>query len=245
MLFRMSYAVHSVSLVDALMQELSVMLRGANKRRRKGGMMRHWMQTGILLPGVMVLSLLSGCATSQPEVKQGRVPPIQEYVEKQVAPLWITKKGAAFSGDEAVFYGVGNAASIINPSLKRRAAEGAARLNLSQEFQVYVAGLQKQYMAETTAGAMDRHSVEQHIEDVMKQVTEQTLLGVKIVEYWEHPDRNEAYALARLDLANFEQMAEVLQSNTTQYRELDEKIKETIKDNAKKLHQELAEELNK
>jgi len=204
-------------------------------------------KTVMLSLGAMaILGLFVACAEEKSLKKPDGTPgTIQSYVEQGKAPKWVTQKGAAFSGDRAVFYGVGNAAGLVNPSLKRRAAEAAARRDLAQEFQVYIAALQKQYQAETTAGALDRHSVEQHIEDVMKQVTEQTLVGSSIVEYWEHPDRNEAYALARLDLARFQEMVEKLQSNQAQFKELDAKLKETIKQNSEKLHRELAQELEK
>ena len=195
---------------------------------------------------VAVMGLIAGCQDSPTTPKPDGTPgPIQDYVKEGKAPKWITQKGAAFSGDKAVFYGVGNTAGTINPSLKRKAAEASARRDLAQEFQVYIAALQKQYQAETTAGAMDRHSVEQHIEDVMKQVTEQTLTGSSIVEYWEHPNRDEAYALARLDLARFEESIASMQSNNQQFKQLDDRMKETIKQNAEKLHQQMADELKK
>ena len=193
----------------------------------------------------VALALLAGCAEKELVKPDGTVAPIQAYVKEGKAPKWIIQRGAAFSGDKAVFYGVGNVAGVVNPSLKLKAAEGAARRDLAQQFQVYIAALQKQYMAETTAGALDRHSVEQHIEDVMKQVTEQTLVGTSIMDYWEHPDRNEAYALAKMDLGQFQEMVVKLQTNETKYKELDAKLKETIKKNAEKLHRELADELNK
>jgi len=193
----------------------------------------------------VALALLAGCAEKELVKPDGTVAPIQAYVKEGKAPKWIIQRGAAFSGDKAVFYGVGNVAGVVNPSLKLKAAEGAARRDLAQQFQVYIAALQKQYMAETTAGALDRHSVEQHIEDVMKQVTEQTLVGTSIMDYWEHPDRNEAYALAKMDLGQFQEMVVKLQTNESKYKELDAKLKETIKKNAEKLHRELADELNK
>ena len=193
----------------------------------------------------VAVALLAGCAEKELVKPDGTVAPIQAYVKEGKAPKWIIQRGAAFSGDKAVFYGVGNVAGLVNPSLKVKAAEAAARRDLAQQFQVYVAALQKQYMAETTAGDLDRHSVEVHVEDVMKQVTEQTLVGTSIVDYWEHPDRNEAYALARMDLAQFQEMAAKLKTNESKYKELDAKLKETIKENAGKLHHELADELNK
>ena len=199
----------------------------------------------VVLGLVSMAGLLFGCAEKELVKPDGTVAPIQEYVKQGKSPKWITQRGAAFSGNEAVFYGVGNVAGVVNPSLKLKAAEGAARVDLAQQFQVYVAALQKQYLAETTAGDLDRHSVEQHIEDVMKQVTEQTLVGTKVVDYWEHPDRNEAYALVKMDLTQFQATLAMLQSSEARYKELDAKLKETIKQNAEKLHKEMADELNK
>ena len=160
-------------------------------------------------------------------------------------PKWLTQKGAAFSGERRVFYGVGNAAAIINPALRRRAAEAAARRDIAQTFSVYIAALQKQYMAETTAGAMDKNSVEQHVEDVMKQITEATLVGTNIVEYWENPTRNEAYALARLDLQEFLESTKGIETAKGQVKELDAKVRDFVRENATKAHDQLSQELQK
>ena len=201
---------------------------------------------GLMVLGtVAMLGLMVGCAEKEMVKKDGTISPIQDYVKEGKAPKWITQRGAAFSGDQPVFYGVGNVAGVVNPSLKLKAAEGAARRDLAQQFQVYVAALQKQYLAETTAGALDRHSVEQHIEDVMKLVTEQTLVGTNVADYWEHPDRNEAYALVKMDVARFQEQMAAMQMNDAKFKELDAKLKEAIKQNATKLHQELAQELKK
>ena len=189
---------------------------------------------------ITTMGFLAGCAETQ---IQETPKTLNQIVEQGKGPKWLTQKGAAFSGDRAVFYGVGNAAGLINPSLKRRAAEANARRDIAQEFNTYVAALQKQYLAETTAGSMDRHSVEQHIEDVMKQLTEQTLIGSSIVEYWENPYRNEAYALARLDLARFKEMVAGMAENEKEFKELDAAVRDYIRDNAGKLHGELASEL--
>ncbi|MDE0144758.1 MAG: LPP20 family lipoprotein [Nitrospira sp.] len=160
-------------------------------------------------------------------------------------PEWLTKGGAAFNGEQPVFYGVGNAAGIQNPALRRRSAEATARRFLAENFQVYVAGLNKQYLAETTAGDMERASVEQHVEDVMKQVTDATLVGTQIIEYWEHPDHNESYALVRLDLEEFLEAMQKYGATTEQFKELDTTMREFIRKNARKAHEELNKELEK
>jgi hypothetical protein len=199
-----------------------------------------------LIVGMCLVSVIMvSCATDQGVQMGGEGPsrvdtPIQAV---EGVPDWVFQKGAAFSGERRVFYGVGNAVAIQNSALRRRSAEAAARRDILQGVKVFVAGLNKQYMAETTAGARDKVSVEQHIEDVMKQVTSGTLVGSSIVEYWEHPSKNESYALARVDLEQFQDVMKNYASAETQYKELDAKVREFVKKNAAKAHDELTQEL--
>lgn len=198
--------------------------------------------TGML---TMITLMMVGCAGQRPQ-EGGPLArtdtPIQEVKD---VPKWVTQKGAAFSGERRVLHGVGNSAGLFNPALRRRATEGSARNDLAATLQVYVAGLQKQYLAETTAGSMDKHSVEQHIQDTMKQVTEATLVGAQIVEYWENPTRNEAYALARLDLEQFLEIMKSYNSASSQFKELDANLREYVRKNAEKAHDDLNRELDK
>ena len=200
-----------------------------------------------ILSVLILLAFSAGCAEQKPMGQEAgglarTDTPIQEV---KTLPKWVTQRGAAFSGERRVFYGVGNAAGLQNPSLRRRAAEGQARRDIAQTMQTYVAALQKQYLAETTAGDMSKQSVEQHITDTMKQVTEATLVGSQIVEYWENPLRNEAYALARLDLEQFLDVMKSYQSAVGNAKELDTKVREYVRKNAEKAHDELNAELGK
>jgi len=198
---------------------------------------KHYRRGWVML--ILIVGGLSGCATG-PAGGRSDVP-----LQEVGGPEWLTNSGAAFSGERRVFYGVGNAAAIVNPSLRRKAAEAAARRDLAQTFQVYVGALNKQYMAETTAGDMKRVSVEQHIEDVTKQVTEATLVGSNIVEYWENPTRNESYALARLDLEQFLEVMQSYRAATSQFKELDSEVREFVRKNAERAHDQLNQELKK
>lgn len=193
---------------------------------------------------VLVMGGLAGCeSVPDPEEMGGtrRAEPIQDAG----GPEWITQPGAALNGEKHVFYGVGNAAGIQNPALRRKTAEAAGRRALAENFQVYVAGLNKQYLAETTAGDMERASVEQHVEDVMKQVTDATLVGTRVMEYWERPDQNDAYALVRLDLDEFLEAMEKYGAATNEFKELDASMREFIRENARKAHEELNKELER
>lgn len=161
-------------------------------------------------------------------------------------PQWTFNRGAAFSGEREVFYGVGNTDGIQHSALRRRSAEAAARRDLANIMNVYVAGLFKEYLANTTAGNMEAASVEQHVEDVTKQVTDATLVGSQIVQYWENPKNpKQAYALARLDLEQFLKTMEKYESAMDQFKDLDAEIKESVKKNARHSFGELNQELEK
>ncbi len=194
---------------------------------------------------VLIMGGLSGCESTPPGPEEMGGTRRAEAIQDIGGPEWITKGGAALNGEKYVFYGVGNAAGLQNPALRRRSSEAAARRALAENFQVYVAALNKQYLAETTAGDMERASVEQHVEDVMKQVTDATLVGTKIIEYWERPDENDAYTLVRLDLDEFLETVKKYGSATDEFKELDATMREFIRKNARKAHEELNKELEK
>ncbi|MCX5722774.1 MAG: LPP20 family lipoprotein [Nitrospirae bacterium] len=201
----------------------------------------------IILSVLVLLAVSAGCTEQKPMGQEAgglarTDTPIQDV---KTLPKWVAQRGAAFSGEKRVFYGAGNASGLQNPSLRRKSAEGQARRDIAQTMQTYVAALQKQYLAETTAGDMSKQSVEQHITDTMKQVTEATLVGSQIVEYWENPLRNESYALARLDLEQFLDVMKSYQSAVGNGKELDAKVREYVRKNAEKAHDELNAELGK
>ncbi len=190
--------------------------------------------------GMIIMGLTGLGCSSGPSV-----PPSELPLQEVDGPEWLTQKGAAFSGDKAIFYGVGLAANVMSSTSKRRAAEAQARRDIAQTFNTYIGALNKQYLADTTAGSMEAHSVEQHIEDVMKDVAEATLVGVTIEQYWEHPHKNEVYALARLDLQRFLDVIEALQSSQEAFKELDAKMRDFVRKNAKQAHKNLNAELEK
>jgi hypothetical protein len=205
-------------------------------------MMQRWTLTTLAL-GLVV----GGCVGQQPVGQEaGGLARVDTAIQDvKNVPKWVTAKGAAFSGERRVLYGVGNASALQNPTLRRKAAEGQARRDLADTMQTYVAALQKQYLAETTAGDLGKQSVEQHITDTMKTVTQATLVGAQIVEYWENPLRNEAYALARLDLEQFLEVMKSYQSAIGNAKELDAKVRDFVRANAEKAHDELNAELGK
>ena len=172
------------------------------------------------------LALVSGCASTKPMTS---ATPIQEYK----SPDWVRKGSGAFGADKGkVFYGVGSASGIQNPSLLRSTADNRARNELAKIFQIYTASLMKDYAASTTAGVPGVSSEEQLVEQAIKTVSGMTLSGVEIVDHWQHPATGEYFSLARLDLAAFK-------DNLEKARELDAKTKEYIRQNSDRLHEQL------
>ena len=154
-------------------------------------------------------------------------------------PKWVLKGGGAYkdSGGKA-FYGVGSATGIKNFSLQRVAADDRARNDLAKVFEFLTKSLVKDYMAHTTAGDFTKSTEEQNVEGVIRTVTAATLTGVMIIDHWEHPHRNELFALATLNLEKFKQ-------NIDRHKELSKEVRDAVKENAEKLHEELEQEVLK
>lgn len=153
------------------------------------------------------------------------------------APDWVTKGNGAFQSELGrIFYGVGSASGYQNYSLQRTTAENRARNDIAKVFRFYTSSLMKDYEASTGAGG--DISTERHVSQAIKTVTSETLSGVIIVDHWEHPNRGEVFALARLDLKAFK-------DNITKLKELSKEVKEFVRQNADKLHEELTTEEEK
>jgi hypothetical protein len=205
----------------------------------------------ICIGSIIVIGLLASCATEKKATEappQAQIDPCKPsvMVTNNQAPKWLTQKGVAFSGEKAVLYGVGSIDNVYNAALKRRAAEQSARQEIAATLDTYVANLHKQYLASISNGP-DKAGEEQHIEDVLKTITEASLHGADIVEYWENPcvNHNDSYALARLDMDRFMEAMEKVTNGNKQYKELDAQIKQQIQEHSKEAQAQLNDELDK
>ena len=186
---------------------------------------RHLTMMGmLLLTGIFVLV---GCSSTPETV------PSADSAAK--GPEWVMKGSGAFDVDGTkLFYGVGVASGIRNKAMLRQTADNRARAEIARTMEVYVASLSKDYMASTTAGDMSESSEEQHVESALKTFTKSTLHGATIVDHWVDPADGSMYALCELDLITFKEALE-------NYRELDAKVRDFVRDNAEKMHDELEE----
>ncbi len=175
------------------------------------------LSTGILL--------VAGCKTAPPPSADTAA----------AGPEWVMKGGGAFDVDKGkVFYGVGAASGIKNKALLRQTADNRARADIAKILETYVASLTKDYMASTTAGDMSASSEEQHVETALKTFAKATLRGAMIVDRWQDPADETYYSLCELDLLSFQEALH-------DYKELDAKIRDYVRDNAEKMHSELEE----
>jgi hypothetical protein len=185
---------------------------------------KYFMILGVLL--VTGLFLMSGCS-SRPEsaFEQG--------------PEWTYKGSGAFDVEKGkVFYGVGIASGIKNKALLVSTADNRARAEVAKTLETYVAVLAKDYMASTTAGDMSASSEEQHVEQALKTFSKTTLHGATIVDHWQDPQDMSMYSLCELDLFAFKEALD-------NYKELDSKVRDYVRENADKMHGELEEMENK
>lgn len=180
---------------------------------------------------LMVLSaVLAGCAGAP----KGPTP-----IQDLKAPEWVIKGSGAFGGEKGkVFYGVSSATGIRNSSLLRTTADNRARNEVAKIFEVYTASLMKDYAASTTAGDFSKTSEEQHVEQAIKTVTATTLNGVEIVDHWQNPETMELYSMARLDLESFK-------NNMDKMKELSAQVRDYVRKNAEKVHDQLEKEEEK
>ncbi|MGO9016090.1 MAG: LPP20 family lipoprotein [Dissulfurispiraceae bacterium] len=179
-----------------------------------------------------VAGLLTGCASTKVVEKVTETTPIQDLK----APEWVSKGSGAFSGQQVkVFYGVGSAAGMKNPSMLRMASEDRARVALAKEIQVYTASLQKDYMDSMTTGSGNATSDKQLVESAIKTVTAMTLRGAQIVDHWQNPATGELFSLARVDL-------ELFKNNLDQTKEIDPNVKENIRKSTDRMNEQLKQE---
>jgi len=191
-------------------------------------MKRFFILAAMAMAGLL---LVAGCGGKAAKANA----PLQEWG----APDWVIKGSGAFEKERGkVFYGIGSAAGIRNVAMLRSAADNRARNELAKVFEFYTSSLVKDYSASTTAGEPGVSSEEQNVEQAIKTVTARTLSGVEIVERWQHPATMELYSLARLDLKTF---ADAM----VKAEELNDRVKEYIRQNSERLHRELEKEEEK
>ena len=178
--------------------------------------------------GMAMIAALAACGG-------GDKPQMSNQVLHANGPDWVNRGTGAFGGDKGrVFYGVGIASGIRNAAMRRSTTDSRARAEIAKTLDTYVAVLNKDYMASTTAGDMNASSEEQHVEQALKTYSQMELSGVQIIDHWVDNDGTE-YALAQLDM-------EAFKNNMDKMKELNAKVRDAVRANADKAFDDLAAE---
>lgn len=177
-----------------------------------------------LVLSTLAIALVTGCAGT----KKG---PIASN-----APDWVNKGSGAFKDSGGpVFYGVGIAQGIRNRALSVTAADDRGRAEIAKTLNSYITVLNKDYMASTTAGAMDKSAEEQHVSQVLKNFAKFTLHGATVIDHWKDPSDGTMFSLVKLDMA-------AMKKSLEDAKDLDAGIRDYVRANADKAFDELSAE---
>jgi hypothetical protein len=163
---------------------------------------------------VTLLLVVAGCggSTEQPAANNALAG----------APSWVTSDCRKHFGNtaEPVICGVGAVSDVKSPTLARNAAMGRGRTEIARYLEVRVKSILTDYQAQ--AGGVS----EQVIEENSKQITDVTLSGTRMAEYWVTPDGT-YYALMTLGLTEFRTSVEGAQG-------ISEPVRQVVLQNAAK-----------
>ena len=162
-------------------------------------------------------------------------PQMSDQIQHANGPDWVNKGSGAFGGDKGkIFYGVGIASGIHNAAMRRSTSDSRGRAEIAKTLDTYVAVLNKDYMASTTAGDQSASSEEQHVQQALKTYSQTELSGVVIVDHWLDTDGTE-YSLAQLDMAAFK-------DGLDKMKQLNSQVRDAVRANADKAFDELGAE---
>jgi hypothetical protein len=136
------------------------------------------------------------------------------------APQWVTGDCRQHFGQQQVICGVGAVSGVTSPSLARNAAMGRGRTEIARLLQVRVKSILTDY--QSVNGGVNA----QVIEENSKQITDMSLSGTRMAQYWIGPDST-YYALMTLGIDDFK-------SSVQQVPNLEEPLKQAVLQNATK-----------
>lgn len=165
---------------------------------------------------VLVAAQLTGCGGSQEQAK----PEAKTPDSIAGAPAWVTGDCRKHFANQKVICGVGSVSGVTSPALARNAAMGRGRTEIARYLQVQVKSILSDYQAVKGGGN------EQVIEENSKQITDMSLSGTRMAEYFIAPDGT-YYALVTLGLDDFK-------TTVAQAPGIEEPIRQTILENASK-----------
>ncbi len=150
------------------------------------------------------------------------------------APDWVNQGSGAFKdGESRQFYGVGVVTGVPSQTLARQTADQRARADIARQFDTFVSNLFRDYLASTSSNLGEKVVEEQHVEQTIKNLTNVSVRGAKVVDYWKEPETGSIFALARLDLAG-------VKATLDQMERMDDRMKGYVRDNAEAAFDQLS-----
>jgi len=146
---------------------------------------------------------MAGCSSAPVKEEKVAAPECVFPNSQVVAPSWVCDMPVEGASVTAV--GIA-AKSAAGTSFMKQMAIADARVQLAQTVRIRVTNMIKQY-AETT-GAANQQTVDQVNTSVTKQITDETLVGTKLLRTMTGPD-GALYALIGLDENSAQQITEV------------------------------------
>jgi hypothetical protein len=189
---------------------------------------------------ILVVCALSACATSSPLPRSPEpAPAVQPGPSNAVSrefsagPIWLRRgcdRAFAEQGKKSIC-GVDGITGAANPMMARTGAETKARANLARRIRTAVKAGLSLYHASLQNGVGVKTDEEQHVEEISREITEMTLVGVKVYDTYVSPDGG-VWVMVFMDFDSFRQQVQGL----NQY---DEGIRREIVGRAEDLFREL------
>ena len=182
--------------------------------------MRSAVLKQVWLPLLLAALLLTAGCSGKHELVEG-------------APDWVNMGSGAFEDEgDSVFYGVGSVTGVQSLSLSRETAEQRARAEVARQLHSYVTALYRDYQVATGIGQDKALLEEQHIDGTLKNLSQVTVRGAKVIEFWRHPEADTVYALVRTDLST-------MKSAIANMREIDPEFRDFVDVNAEQAFKNL------
>ena len=121
------------------------------------------------------------------------------------APSWVERGSGAFQHDAEAFYVVGAVKGITSKALAERTADNRARAELGKILEAYSADVMRDYAASAAVdGFVPLPEEADEVEQEIEAFAAATLDGMQIVNHWTNKEEGITYALAKLDIEDFE-----------------------------------------
>jgi len=186
---------------------------------------------------LLMACAVSACASAGPP--RPSLPPESQAASSSAVtrefssgPIWLRRscdRALPEQGKKAIC-GVDGITGAANPMMARTGAETKARANLARRIRTVVKAGLSSYQATVKGNASDR-THEDSVEERSKEITEMTLVGVKVYDTYVSPDGG-VWVMVFMDFDSFRQQVQSLD----QY---DEGMRKEIVGRAEELFREL------